>query len=620
MFQGSTVKKIALLLLLVFAYTLSANDILEHFIDEQIKVEAKLNDSNLSTEKKEIITKKQSLDYQRFFLGYISEKEANIRHPDPNRIKIAKIQFRIKANQERGNKYAVLRDEVEMENFHSRQSIRNMLQEVLSEADTKSYDAFNEKTTDILIKYLSKQKPLNEKKYHFSSKDINSSLVLQELQKELELKKNLDNVVNTFSSELLENSKYIYRTIRLSKSGLFGLVYKIDNSPLGERLNSYLSLIGLNTVKIIFFITLIVLTFIIKSIVQYLVGRLAYLFFPDREDIHYIHNSISRILNILIIIFIIHMSMLIYFDFDIAKWSIQLFHILYTVLTGILIYRFYTAIASLKIEKIDNLQGSKGLKKEVINFGIKVTNATIILVTLLIVLKILGVNLTALLGGLGIGGVAVAFAAKESIANIFGSISILAGDIFEQGDWIEANNISGTVVEIGLRATTIRTFDNALISVPNYKLTDESIKNWSRRTLGRRIKMEIGVTYESDFKDIRHAIEDIRKMLKEHPGIANENTSFAHSQRAAKLVSIQDLKGIKRTTLVYMDEFSDSSIDILVYCFSRSVVWNEWLAVKEDVMFKIADIIQANNLQFAYPALTIHQQTQTQKREEAGSS
>jgi MscS family membrane protein len=126
--------------------------------------------------------------------------------------------------------------------------------------------------------------------------------------------------------------------------------------------------------------------------------------------------------------------------------------------------------------------------------------------------------------------------------------------------------------------------------------------------------MKIGVTYESDFKDIRHAIEDIRKMLKEHPGIANENTSFTHSKRAAKLVSIQDLKGIKRTTLVFMDEFSDSSIDILVYCFSRSVVWDEWLEAKEDVMFKIADIIHANNLQFAYPALTIHQQDEKEEK------
>ena len=201
----------------------------------------------------------------------------------------------------------------------------------------------------------------------------------------------------------------------------------------------------------------------------------------------------------------------------------------------------------------------------------------------------------------------MAFAAKDSIANIFGSISILAGDLFEQGDWIEIDNMDGTVVEIGLRATTIRTFDNALISIPNFKLVNEGIKNWSRRSIGRRIKMKIGVTYESDFNHIREAVEEIRLMLKEHPGIANERTQFQSYYRQPKIISAEDFKGVKRTTLVYMDEFADSSINILIYCFSRSVVWQEWLSVKEDVMYKIAEILKKFDLDFAYPAITVHQ-------------
>ena len=119
--------------------------------------------------------------------------------------------------------------------------------------------------------------------------------------------------------------------------------------------------------------------------------------------------------------------------------------------------------------------------------------------------------------------------------------------------------------------------------------------------------MNIGITYESDFNDIKKAIEEIREMLKNHSGIANEHTSYLNSTRQAKLVSIEDLKGIKRTTLVYMDEFSDSSINILVYCFSRTVDWAEWLEIKEDVMFKIAEILKKNNLDFAYPTMVIHQ-------------
>jgi MscS family membrane protein len=256
---------------------------------------------------------------------------------------------------------------------------------------------------------------------------------------------------------------------------------------------------------------------------------------------------------------------------------------------------------------MERMQKSRVLKDEVINLIIKVNNGLILIMAVIAVLKVLGVDLTALLSGLGIAGAAVAFAAKDSIANIFGSISILAGDIFEQGDWIQTKDADGTVVEIGLRATTIRTFDNALISVPNFELANNGVKNWTRRRIGRRIKMKIGVTYESDFNDIKNAIEEIRIMLKEHPGIANEHTSFANSDRQAKLVSIEDFKGIKRTTLVYMDEFADSSINILVYCFSRTVDWAEWLEVKEDIMFKIAEILKKNDLDFAYPAMVIHQ-------------
>jgi MscS family membrane protein len=288
----------------------------------------------------------------------------------------------------------------------------------------------------------------------------------------------------------------------------------------------------------------------------------------------------------------------------------KIFAILYIVLIALILYRITNTIAFIKMER---MKKSAVLKNEVINLSIKVINGVIILLAIIAILKVIGVDLTAVLSGLGIAGAAVVFAAKDSIANIFGSVAILAGDIFEQGDWIQSGDVDGTVVEIGLRATTIRTFDNALISVPNFELSNSPVKNWTRRRIGRRIKMNIGVTYASDFDNIKQAIEEIKEMLKSHPGIANEYTSFLNSDRHAKLVSVEDFKGIKRTTLVYMDEFADSSINILLYCFSRTVIWNEWLEVKEDIMFKIADILKKNHLEFAYPTMTIHQAEQNEE-------
>jgi len=167
----------------------------------------------------------------------------------------------------------------------------------------------------------------------------------------------------------------------------------------------------------------------------------------------------------------------------------------------------------------------------------------------------------------------------------------------------------GVVVEIGLRVTTLRTFDNALIAVPNAVLANNEVKNWNKRKLGRRIKMSLGLKYDSKYTDIKRAIEEIRIMLDTHSGIATQNTAFTHNRaKIAKLVSKDDAEGVKKTLLVYLDEFSDSSINILVYCFTKSVDWEEWLRVKEDVMYKIMDIFERNNLEFAFPSLSIYKE------------
>jgi MscS family membrane protein len=183
------------------------------------------------------------------------------------------------------------------------------------------------------------------------------------------------------------------------------------------------------------------------------------------------------------------------------------------------------------------------------------------------------------------------------------------GDTFRQGDWIVADGVEGTVVEIGLRVTTVRTFDNALISVPNANLANTDIKNWNKREIGRRIKMSLGVKYDSKSQDIKNAVNEIREMLHSHPGIATENTEINKTTRqSAKMISYDDANGIKKTLLVYLDEFSDSSINILVYCFSRTVNWAEWLELKEDIMHKIMEIFEKNNLEFAFPSMSIYKE------------
>ena len=250
----------------------------------------------------------------------------------------------------------------------------------------------------------------------------------------------------------------------------------------------------------------------------------------------------------------------------------------------------------------------KSGRKEVINLILKIIYFIIFVIALLIVLSKLGFNVSAIIASLGIGGLAVALATKDILANFFASVMLLFDNSFSQGDWIVCGDIEGTVVEIGLRKTTVRTFDNALIFVPNSKLASDPIRNWSRRKMGRRIRMLIGIKYSATTEQIKKCIEEIRRMLIEHPGIAKSDDmgSKKASRYDRGIVSIDDLAGYKSNLFVVVDEFADSSINILVYCFSKTIVWGEFLAVKEDVMMKIMDIVEANGLGFAFPSQSLY--------------
>jgi len=605
-------KKIIFFILLFSTSFLLANDSLDNFINEQIKVEAKLLDHKLSLEKKINIKKAQEKEYQKFFLLYVSNKDENLQTNNPYRYKVNKLKLRLNNNKYLGNTNAVKRDEVLLQGYTVRTGIRNAFHEVLKQTDSESKDFFKDKVNETLVKYFSKYTPLDKKKY-ISPDQNQSSPIIDSLLEAINTQGYLENIANTFAAEIVVNSSNIYNTALFSNSKLFTLINMINKSPYLQEINTYLSSVHLDAGQIILLIVIIIMILIIQFIVRLIVNHFLKHYKLKEEDIEYIHSHITKIFNTITSLFIIHLIVVASLGVDSSSINVsKIFIILYVILIAVMLYRITNTIAYLKMEAI---RQSKVLKNEVINLTIKVIHGLLILIAFIVILKIVGVDLTAVLSGLGIAGAAVAFAAKDSISNIFGSISILVGDVFEQGDWIETKDISGTVVEIGLRASTIRTFDNALISIPNSNLANDGLKNWSRRSIGRRIKMNIGLTYQSDFSDIRQAIIDIRAMLKEHPGIANERTSYQNAYRQSKLVSSEDFKGVKRTTLVYMDEFADSSINILVYCFSRTVDWAEWLEVKEDVMYKIADILKKNNLDFAYPTLTLHQAEEIDTRE-----
>jgi small-conductance mechanosensitive channel len=262
------------------------------------------------------------------------------------------------------------------------------------------------------------------------------------------------------------------------------------------------------------------------------------------------------------------------------------------------------------------------LRGELVNFLSSMTRFVVIVIAALYLLQSFGFDIRALLASLGIGGLAIAFAAKETIANIFGCISIIADDMCHQGDWIVTPKGQGTVIDVGLRSTRIRTFDNAVIFVPNAYLAGVDVRNWTRRKLGRRIKFTLGLEYGSDMQQVKKTVDDIRAMLIAHEGIADASTDISSytRQQLAKISDTMDGQGIKRTLLVYLDALGDSSIDILIYCFSKTTDWEGWLQVKQDVIFRCCGIVEANGLSIAFPSQTLYLRRDAEQARDASAS
>lgn len=208
---------------------------------------------------------------------------------------------------------------------------------------------------------------------------------------------------------------------------------------------------------------------------------------------------------------------------------------------------------------------------------------SVFITTGLVTLQTLGFNISAILAFGGIGGVAVGFAAKDLLANFFGGLMIYLDRPFSVGDWIRSpdRNIEGTVENIGWRLTSIRTFDKRPLYIPNSMFSTISVENPSRMT-HRRLYETIGVRYE-DIKQLPAIIADVKEMLTNHPEI-----------------------DASQTMIVNFNQCASSSLDFFIYTFTKTTNWIEFHSVKQNVLFKITDIIEKHDAQIAFPTSTIH--------------
>ena len=217
----------------------------------------------------------------------------------------------------------------------------------------------------------------------------------------------------------------------------------------------------------------------------------------------------------------------------------------------------------------------------VVNFIRQVSKVLVILFMVIVIMSGWGFDLAGVVAGLGIGGLAVALAAQDALANFIGYFVIVTDAPFKVGHYIVINDVEGFVEAITFRSTRMRKRDRSLVVIPNQTVVNSMLTNWSRLKR-RQVKMTLGVTYDTSEDKLRAVIADIHTMLEAHERVTEDRK------------------------LVEFIEFGGSSLDILIIYFVKTIIWEEMQIIRADVNFRLMAILARNGVSVAFPTTTVN--------------
>ena len=227
------------------------------------------------------------------------------------------------------------------------------------------------------------------------------------------------------------------------------------------------------------------------------------------------------------------------------------------------------------------LETESKVDDQLIPFAIDIAKVlTIVLGVVMILGNVFEVNVTALVTGLGIGGVAFALASKESLENLLGSFTIFFDKPFTVGDIVTLGGVTGIVEKVGFRSTRIRTFDKSVVTVPNKNIISTELDNLGARPV-RRVKFNIGLTYDTSVENIKNIVDDIQKLVDDHPMTNQEGK-------------------------VRFLNFGASSLDIMVLYYVDSPDWEVLIDAQQKINFQIIDIVNKYKCEFAFPSTSVY--------------
>jgi MscS family membrane protein len=213
--------------------------------------------------------------------------------------------------------------------------------------------------------------------------------------------------------------------------------------------------------------------------------------------------------------------------------------------------------------------------------GRKLAKALALALGLVAVLNELGFQVASLIAGLGIGGIALALAAQKTVENLFGSLAIGVDQPFRVGDFVRIEDVVGTVEAIGMRSTRVRTLDRTLVTFPNGKLADTRAETFAVRDRFRLL-VNLGLSYATTAGQMREILTELERILRAHPKVWPE----------AVVVRFNDLK--------------DSTLNVEVMAWFQTADWNEFTAVRQELLLQFMEIVERAGTSFAFPTRTVH--------------
>ncbi|UII27057.1 mechanosensitive ion channel family protein [Fulvivirga maritima] len=370
-------------------------------------------------------------------------------------------------------------------------------------------------------------------------------------------------------------------------------VYPFGTDKLLELLPSFGSkkvlglyiwqMIGLLILIFMAFVLHKLFTFLIEKLILQLLFKFGYKKLADEVIIPVARPISFLVIFPLLILFVPVLQL----PITMSKYVILALRAIWPIFAIVFLYKMVDIICIYLAKLADKTEST--LDDQLVPLLRKVLKTFVVIVGGLFILDNLEFDITGLIAGLSIGGLAFALAAQDTIKNFFGSLLIFVDRPFQVGDWITSGNVDGTVEEVGFRSTRIRTFRNSVMYIPNGIITNQMIDNHGLRVY-RRFNTNIALTYDTPPELIEVFVEGLKEVVKKHPETRKDYFE------------------------IHFNDMADSSLNIMFYIFFKVPSWSDELRARHEVLLEVVKLAEALGVNFAFPTQTLHVETFPEKK------